>query len=115
MSDEAKKPAPPEDEVLEVELYRPITVLGETVEKLVLRPNVKAFRHFTVKMQGEGETATIVLEPYNLALVGMQLTNLMGEPQALLNKLHPADMWEVGMAVWGFIEPGLRRGKTISP
>lgn len=110
-AEERAAPAGDADDVVEVKLRRPLEVLGESVEVLRLRPSVRAFRNFALPMKGDGEDATIMFEPYAMARVGLKMA---GQPDQLLDKLHPSDMWEVASAVLGFIEPGRGAGLTIS-
>ena len=96
-------------EAVVVKLRTPVQFGEEMIEELTLKPNSQAFRNFGLPMKEDG---TIVFQPYALARVGVRMA---GQPNAVLDKLDPADMWEVAQRVLGFTVPGLETGSAASP
>src|SRR5690242_7316417 len=84
----------------EVKLKHPIQFGEDMVETLTIKPTARAFRDFGLPMQQDG---TIIFQPYPLAGVGIRMA---GRPNALLDRMHPEDMWEVAQVALGFIVPG---------
>lgn len=82
---------------------------ADPISELVLRPVAKHFRDLSIKTGADG---SLDYEPYKLALVGMRMA---GQPTAVLDLMHPADMSEVARLVMGFIEPGQPTGSDASP
>lgn len=108
MADEKKDGPGPDVEVLV--LKKPVQFTDSIlVEELTMRRTAKAFRDFTLPMQADG---TIMFQPYALAKVGVRLA---AHPDALVDKLDPADMWQIAQVVMGFITGGPMTGDTPSP
>ena len=84
----------------------PVEFGSETISELTFKLNAQAFRNFGLPMQADG---TIIFQPYELAKVGIRMA---GQPPALLDRLDPADLWEVAQRVLGFIVPGHGTGPT---
>lgn len=110
MSGQAEEDGKAMPETTEIALRRPVQRgKDETITRLVLRPATKHFRTLTLPMKGEGENATIDFQPYHLAKVGLRMA---GQPDDVLDRMHPADMMEVATTVLGFLGAGPTGGPT---
>lgn len=92
-----------------VELRVPVQLGSETIERITVKPSSKAFRNFALPMKEDG---TILFQPYALAEIGCKMA---GQTTVLLDKMDPADMWEVAFVVLSFIAPGRATGMKFSP
>jgi hypothetical protein len=85
----------------------------ERIEQLELKPNCRSFREYELPMEMvEGGRNRVLFRPYELARVGLHMA---GRPQAVLDKMHPEDMWEVANRVMGFIGVAPTTGSGDSP
>lgn len=85
----------------------------ERIEELQLKPNCRSFREYELPMEMvEGGRNRVLFRPYELARVGLHMA---GKPQAVLDKMHPEDMWEVANRVMGFIGVAPTTGSDDSP
>ena len=93
-----------------VQLKHPVALGSETIEELILKPNMRLFKDVSLEI-GNG---TMKFNPYALACVGVQLA---GRPAAtaLVDKMHPSDAMEVAQAVIGFLSPAQTTGSEPSP
>jgi len=92
-----------------VKLKYPVSFGSETIEELTLKPSAGAFRGFSQKAGADGSVA---YAPYDLAVVAMKMA---GQPNAVADKLHPADMQTLAQEVLGFLADGQTTGSEPSP
>lgn len=69
----------------------------EEIRELVLRPSSRALKEFALPMDPGGK---IDYQPYACAIVGVRMA---GHPAALVDKLDPRDLNEVGQTVLAFL------------
>lgn len=112
MSDERAEKSGAEDPNLVV-LKHPVQFGKELIEQLEMKPSCRSFREYELPMEMvDGGRNRVLFRPYELARVGLHMA---GKPQAVLDKMHPEDMWEVANRVMGFIGVGPTTGSDGSP
>lgn len=84
---------------------------AEPVSELELKPNGRALRDLSIGMTAEGK---VDFEPYKLTLVALRMAGVAGD-KAFADLMDPADIWEVGQAVLGFLVRSPMGGSTQSP
>jgi hypothetical protein len=102
------------ERLMVVVLRHPVQFGKDTIEQLVLKPTCRSFRDYELPMEmsEDGTKNKVLFRPYELARVGLHMA---GQPAAVLDKMHPADMWEVANRVMGFIGVAPATGNGGSP
>lgn len=94
------------------DVYRfkvPVNFAGEVISEVTLRANGRAMKGFTVDTRADGG---VVFEAYRFAELGLRLAN---QPHAIVDLMHPADQFGLGMVALGFFTLGPGTGKSASP
>ncbi len=92
--------APAMDEPVVHKLFRPVQFGEETIAELTIRPSAKSMRDLALPMKGDG---TMLYEPYALAKVAVHMA---GQPNAVLDMLHPTDVMTLSTVVMDFLGVG---------
>lgn len=79
---------------------------SEPVSELALKRSARAFKEFSLPMQGNGSAC---YQPYALAQVGVRMG---GKADPFLDKMDPEDMQALAQVVLGFLGLGLGTGDT---
>ncbi len=97
------------DDAVTFKLSRPVQFGEEAISELKVKPNARSMRDLGLQMKGD---STIIYEPYNLAKVGVHMA---GQPNAVLDLMHPRDVMELSGLVMGFFGLGPGIGTEPSP
>jgi len=84
-------------EPVTIKLRVPAQFGKDTISELTLKPSSRALKEFALPMDPSGK---IDYQPYACAQVGVRMA---GQPMALVDKLDPRDLNEVGQTVLGFL------------
>lgn len=92
-----------------VTLKYPIQFGSSEITELTLKPSAGAYKGFSQKGSPDG---TVTFSPYDCAVVAMKMA---GQPNAVADKLHPADMQTLAQEVMAFLVDDQTTGSEPSP
>lgn len=90
------------DGSITMKLRQPIAFGKEMLDELTLRPNARAIRDMEVQIGKNGDASFFVFKPHPFALVGLKAAGHTAAAPALIDKMHPKDIWDLGWLVFGF-------------